>query len=175
MITLHMGSAHDRFGGGWQEARDVLSRQRLHRFNAEGARKFLTSGSAGTNSETGADPKCKDKPRRIRGMASFDDRKRGFEEKFKHEQELGFKISARRNKLLGLWAAQELKLPAAEHEAYAKSVVMADLEKPGDDDVVAKLLADFKAKGVDMTDHRIRHQLTELREAARKQVMAELK
>jgi hypothetical protein len=108
-------------------------------------------------------------------MTSFDDRERGFEGKFKHDQELGFKISARRNKLLGLWAAREMKLPAAEHDAYAKSVVMADLEKPGDDDVVDKLLADFKAKGVEMTDHRIRHQLTEFREIARQQVMSETK
>jgi hypothetical protein len=108
-------------------------------------------------------------------MTSFDDRARGFEEKFKHDQELGFKISARRNKLLGLWAAREMKLPAAEHDAYAKSVVMADLEKPGDDDVVDKLLADFKAKGIEMTDHRIRHQLTEFREIARQQVMSETK
>ncbi|MGH6880177.1 DUF1476 domain-containing protein [Hypericibacter sp.] len=108
-------------------------------------------------------------------MTSFDDRERGFEGKFKHDQELGFKISARRNKLLGLWAAKEMKLPAAEHDAYAKSVVMADLEKPGDDDVVDKLLADFKAKGVEMTDHRIRHQLSEFREIARQQVMSEVK
>lgn len=108
-------------------------------------------------------------------MTSFDDRERGFEGKFKHDQELGFKISARRNKLLGLWAAKELKLPATEHDAYAKSVVMADLEKPGDDDVVGKLLADFKAKGVEMTDHRIRHQLSEFREIARQQVMSEVK
>ena len=108
-------------------------------------------------------------------MTSFDDRERGFEGKFKHDQELGFKISARRNKLLGLWAAREMKLPAPDHDAYAKSVVMADLEKPGDDDVVDKLLADFKAKGIEMTDHRIRHQLTEFREIARQQVMSETK
>jgi hypothetical protein len=108
-------------------------------------------------------------------MTSFDDRERGFEGKFKHDQELGFKISARRNKLLGLWAAKELKLPATEHDAYAKSVVMADLEKPGDDDVVEKVLADFKAKGIEMTDHKIRHQLTEFREIARQQVMSEKK
>jgi hypothetical protein len=108
-------------------------------------------------------------------MSSFDDRERGFEGKFKHEQELGFKIAARRNKLLGLWAAKELKLPATEHEPYAKSVVMADLEKPGDDDVVGKVLADFKAKGIDMTDQRIRQQLSECREVARKQVMSEVK
>lgn len=108
-------------------------------------------------------------------MTSFDDRERGFEGKFKHDQELGFKISARRNKLLGLWAAKELKLPAVEHDAYAKSVVIADLEKPGDDDVVEKVLADFKAKGIEMTDHKIRHQLTEFREIARQQVMSEKK
>jgi hypothetical protein len=108
-------------------------------------------------------------------MASFEDRERGFENKFKHDQELGFKVAARRNKLVGLWAAQELKLPAAEHEAYAKSVVMADLEKPGDDDVVEKLLADFKAKGVSISEHRIRQQLSDLREVARKQVMSESK
>ena len=108
-------------------------------------------------------------------MTSFDDRERGFEGKFKHDQELGFKISARRNKLLGLWAAREMKLPAAEHDAYAKSVVMADLEKPGDDDVVDKVLADFKAKGIEMTDHRIRHQLSEFREVARQQVTSEVK
>jgi hypothetical protein len=108
-------------------------------------------------------------------MASFEDRERGFEGKFKHDQELGFKISARRNKLVGLWAARELKLPAAEHEAYAKSVVMADLEKPGDDDVIQKLLGDFKAKGVAISEHQIRNQLAELREIARKQVMSEVK
>jgi hypothetical protein len=108
-------------------------------------------------------------------MASFEDRERGFEGKFKHDQELGFKISARRNKLLGLWAAKELGLPASEHDAYAKSVVMADLEKPGDDDVVGKLLADFKAKGIGISEHQIRHQLSELREIARKQVMSEAK
>ena len=108
-------------------------------------------------------------------MTSFDDRERGFEGKFRHDQELGFKISARRNKLLGLWAAREMEFPATEHDAYAKSVVMADLEKPGDDDVVDKLLADFKAKGIEMTGHRIRHQLSEFREVARQQVMAEKK
>lgn len=108
-------------------------------------------------------------------MASFDDRKKGFEEKYKHDKELAFKVNARRNKLLGLWAAQELGVPAAEAEAYAKSVVMADFEKPGDDDVVEKILADAKAKGVEMTEHRVRKHMHDLLEAARQQIMSETK
>jgi hypothetical protein len=108
-------------------------------------------------------------------MASFDDRKKGFEEKYKHDKELAFKVNARRNKLLGLWAAQELGVPAAEAEAYAKSVVMADFEKPGDDDVVEKILADAKAKGVDISEHRVRKHMNDLLEAARQQIMSESK
>jgi len=108
-------------------------------------------------------------------MASFDDRKKGFEDKFKHDTELAFRVNARRNKLLGLWAAKELGIPAAETEAYAKSVVMADFEKPGDDDVVEKIAADAKAKGVDISEHRIRKQMGDLLEAARQQVMTEIK
>lgn len=108
-------------------------------------------------------------------MASFDDREKGYEGKFKHDKELEFKINVRRNKLVGLWAAQEMKLPAGEHEAYAKSVVQADFERAGDDDVVQKLVADFKAKGLDISEHRIRRQMSELLEVARKQVMSETK
>jgi hypothetical protein len=108
-------------------------------------------------------------------MATFDDREKGFEQKYKHDKELDFKVNARRNKLLGLWAAQELGIPAGEQDAYAKSVVMADFEKPGDDDVVQKVLGDFKRKGVEMTEHRLRKHMTELREAARQQVMSEIK
>lgn len=108
-------------------------------------------------------------------MATFDDREKGFERKFKHDTELQFKINARRNKLLGLWAAQAMGLPTTEHDAYAKAVVMADFEKPGDDDVMEKILADCKQKGVDMTEHRVRKQMTDLLEAARSQVMTEKK
>jgi hypothetical protein len=108
-------------------------------------------------------------------MATFDDREKGFEQKFKHDRELEFKVTARRNRLLGLWAAKELGIPDAEAEAYAKSVVMADFEKPGDDDVVEKIVADFKKKGLEMSEHRVRKHMTELREAARKQVMSEVK
>jgi hypothetical protein len=108
-------------------------------------------------------------------MASFEDREKGFEQKYKHDKELEFKINARRNKMLGLWAAAEMKLPPAEHEGYAKSVVMADFEKPGDQDVIDKLVADFKAKGIDLSESRLRRQMSELKEAARRQIMSETK
>jgi len=108
-------------------------------------------------------------------MATFDDREKGFEHKFKHDRELEFKVNARRNRLLGLWAAKELGIPDAEAEAYAKTVVMSDFQKPGDDDVLQKVVADFKTKGIDMTEHRVRKHMTELLEVARKQVMSEVK
>ena len=108
-------------------------------------------------------------------MASFDDREKGFEQKYKHDKELEFKINARRNKLLGLWAAEQLGLSGGEAEAYAKSVVMADFSKPGDDDVIEKVMADCRAKGVDMTEHRLRKRLAELRDVAREQVMSAVK
>jgi hypothetical protein len=108
-------------------------------------------------------------------MATFDDREKGFEQKYKHDNELEFKVSARRNRLLGLWAAKELGLPDAEAEAYAKTVVMADFQKPGDDDVVDKIVGDFKNKGIEMSEHRVRKHMSELLDAARKQVMTELK
>jgi hypothetical protein len=108
-------------------------------------------------------------------MATFDDREKGFEHKYKHDKELDFKINARRNRLLGLWAAKELGIPDAEIDAYAKTVVMADFEKPGDEDVVEKVVADFKQKGIEMSEHRVRKHMTELLDIARKQVMTELK
>lgn len=108
-------------------------------------------------------------------MANFDDREKGFEHKYKHDKELEFKINARRNKLLGLWAAEQLGLAGGDAETYAKSVVMADFEKPGDDDVVEKVVADFTAKGVDMSEHRVRKHMGELMVVARNQVMSEIK
>ena len=103
-------------------------------------------------------------------MSTFNDREKGFENKFKHDQEANFKATARRNKLLGLWAARELGLTGDAAEAYAKSVVVADMEKPGDDDVVQKVLADMKAKGLTMTEHRLRAEMTTLMTEARKQL-----
>jgi hypothetical protein len=108
-------------------------------------------------------------------MATFDERQKGFEQKYKHDKELEFKVNARRNKLLGVWAAQELGLPDSEVEAYAKAVVMADFARPGDQDVVDKVLADFKARGIEMSEHRLRKRMEELLALAREQVMSEVK
>jgi len=107
-------------------------------------------------------------------MSSFDERESSFENKFKHDKELEFKATARRNKLLGLWAANLLGIHGAEAETYAKSVVKADMEKPGDQDVVDKLLGDFKQRGVDMSEHRLRKQMTELMTAAVGQIKSEV-
>ena len=108
-------------------------------------------------------------------MATFDDREKSFEHKYKHDKELEFKINARRNKLLGLWAAELLGLTGADAETYAKTVVMADFEKPGEEDVVEKVVADFTAKGVDMSAHRVRKHMADLVAEARSQVMSQLK
>jgi hypothetical protein len=106
-------------------------------------------------------------------MTGFVERQSSFENKFKHDKELEFKATARRNKLLGLWAANLLGIHGAEAETYAKSVVKADFEKPGDQYVVDKLMADFKERGVDMSDHRLRKHMTELMHAAVEQIRAE--
>ncbi len=104
-------------------------------------------------------------------MPTFDDRKKGFETKFKHDQETAFKTTARRNKLLGLWAAKQMGLSGQAADDYAKSVVMADMEKPGDDDVMQKVLKDLTGKGVDVTAHRIRTEMDSLMAEARKQIL----
>ncbi len=106
-------------------------------------------------------------------MTSFDDRKRGEEAKFAMDQASEFKVMARRNKLLGLWAADLLGLTGTDAEAYAKTVVMSDLEEPGDDDVFRKVRGDFDAKGVDRTDARIREHMAELLPIAREQIASE--
>ncbi|HEY4858758.1 MAG TPA: DUF1476 domain-containing protein [Xanthobacteraceae bacterium] len=95
-------------------------------------------------------------------MTTFDKREEGFEKQFAHDEELKFKASARRNKLLGLWAAEKLGLSGAQADAYAKEVVMADFEEPGDDDVFRKIRQDFDAKAVNQSDHQIRHTMDEL-------------
>ena len=89
-------------------------------------------------------------------MTTFDDRERGFENKFAHDQEMTFRITARRNRLVGEWAANLMKLTAAETDSYAKSVVQADFEEAGDDDIVRKLLGDLTSAGVDIDEARIR-------------------
>ncbi len=99
-------------------------------------------------------------------MSSFDKREEGFEKKFAHDEELLFKASARRNKLLGLWAAEKMGKSGDEAEAYAKSVVVADLEEAGDEDVFRKIRADLDGAGVQQSDHQIRRTMEELLEKA---------
>ena len=106
-------------------------------------------------------------------MTTFDDRKKAAEAKFKHDQEFQFKVIARRNKLLGLWAAEQMGISGDDAEAYAKQVVLADFEEPGDDDVVRKVLGDLTEKGIDSDNHKIRHEMERLLEQAKGQVTTE--
>ena len=95
-------------------------------------------------------------------MTTFEEREKGFERKFAHDEELKFRATARRNKLLGLWAAEQMGLGGEDAQAYAKEVVKADLVEPGEEDVVRKLRADFDAKGIAQSDHQIRGMMGEL-------------
>jgi hypothetical protein len=95
-------------------------------------------------------------------MTTFDKREEGFEKQFAVDEELKFKATARRNKMLGLWAAGRLGLSGAEADAYAKEVVVADFEEAGDHDVFGKIRRDFDAKGVHESDHQIRRTMDEL-------------
>ena len=106
-------------------------------------------------------------------MTTFKDREKGFESKFSHDQELDFKVTSRRNKLLGLWAAEQLGLEESAAENYAKAVVEADFEEPGDADVVRKVLGDFSQKGKAMSEHRLRLEMDRLTGEVRLQVQAE--
>src|SRR4051794_40591725 len=109
---------------------------------------------------------------RGRDMTTFDKREEGFERQFAHDEELKFKAMARRNKLLGLWAAEKLGLTGAEADAYAKEVVVADFEEAGDDDVFRKVRKDFDAKAVAQSDHQIRRTMDELLAVAVTQIKA---
>jgi hypothetical protein len=104
-------------------------------------------------------------------MTTFDDRERAFETKFARDEEVAFRITARRNRLLGQWAAGLMKLTPAETDAYAKAVVQADFEEAGDEDVVRKLLGDLTAAGVDVDDAAVRQALEEQTVEARRQLM----
>jgi hypothetical protein len=95
-------------------------------------------------------------------MTTFDKREEGFEKQFARNEELRFKATARRNKLLGLWAAEKLGLTGTPAEAYAKEVIMADFEESGDHDVFRKIRRDFDAKGITQSDHQIRRTMDEL-------------
>ncbi len=108
-------------------------------------------------------------------MTTFDEREKGFEAKYKHDQELRFRVGARRNKLLGLWAAEFLGLDDEAAAAYSREVVQSDFAEPGDDDVLRKVTGDLQAKGVEKSEHQVRKQMDELMEVARRQIMEEVK
>ncbi len=105
-------------------------------------------------------------------MTTFDKREAGFENKFAHDEEMRFKATVRRNKLLGAWAAEKLGISGAAAESYAKEVVASDFEEAGDDDVVRKLVADFKAKEVQQSEQQIRAAMSELMVTAIAQIEA---
>ena len=104
---------------------------------------------------------------------TFDDREKQFEAKFHHDQELQFKVMARRNRLLGEWAGALMGLNGGALKDYAKEVVQSDFDKPGDDDVMQKVKGDLTAKSVCPSDHLLRKQMDDLLAEAKKQVMAE--
>src|SRR5581483_8663854 len=108
-------------------------------------------------------------------MTNFEDREKGFERKFADDEELKFKATARRNKLLGLWAAGELGMSGDAAQGYAREVIKADLEQPGEEDVFRKIRKDFDAKGVQQSDHQIRRKTSELMGEAIAQIETEAK
>ena len=106
-------------------------------------------------------------------MSQFKDRQKGFENKFKRDQEFDFKVNARRNKLLGLWAANLLSLGGDAADAYAKEVITSDFDEPGDDDVLKIVLGDLEGKGVETSAHIVRKEMDRLMSVAREQISSE--
>lgn len=104
-------------------------------------------------------------------MTQFDDRERAFESKFAHDEEMKFRIAARRNRLLGEWAARRMGLSEAETESYAKDVVRSDFENAGDHDVVRKVLGDLTSAGVDTSDEEVQKALRNKEIEARRQII----
>jgi hypothetical protein len=104
-------------------------------------------------------------------MTTFDDRERAFENKYARDQEMQFRIVARRNRLLGQWAARLMGLSQAESDAYASDVIRADFEEAGDEDVIRKVLGDLTSAGVDCDEGRIREALAHKTVEARRQLM----
>ena len=103
----------------------------------------------------------------------FEERKTAAEAKFKHDEEFKFKVTARRNKLLGLWAAGLMNIDGADADAYAKQVVVSDFEEPGDDDVLRKVLGDLQAKGRSEDGTDVRRQMALLLDQAKEEMMQE--
>ncbi len=106
-------------------------------------------------------------------MTTFDEREKEFEARFKHDQEFRFKVTARRNHLLGLWAAERMGITGDAAEAYAKTVVAAEFDRGGDDHVIAKVAADLAGKGHAVTADQVRFELAHFAARARQQLMAE--
>lgn len=106
-------------------------------------------------------------------MTQFDDREKSYEAKASHDQEQEFKAMARRNKLLGLWAAGEMGLSGDAADEYAKEVVISDFDEPGDDDVLRKVLGDLQSKNIDTSEHLIRKKMDDLLDVARAQIRSE--
>jgi hypothetical protein len=104
------------------------------------------------------------------GMTTFDEREKAFEKKFAHDEELRFRATARRNRLFGLWAAEKLGLSGTEADEYAKSVVRADFQEPGDEDVLRKVRGDFDAKNIDQSDHQLQRTLNDMMTEAVRQI-----
>ncbi len=106
-------------------------------------------------------------------MTTFKEREKAHEAKFAHDQETAFKIGARRNKLLGLWAADLMDLSGQAADDYAKEVIKSDFEEVGEDDVYRKVMGDLQAKDIDISEHRLRRKMSELLDVAREQVTTE--
>ena len=104
-------------------------------------------------------------------MTTFDDRENAFENKFAHDEEMAFRVTARRNKLVGQWAARKMGLTAEETDSYAKGVVQADFEEAGDEDVIRKLMGDLIGAGVETTDEEVRQAVSDCAVEARRQLM----
>ena len=104
-------------------------------------------------------------------MTQFDDRERAFEAKFAHDEEMRFRIVARRNRLLGQWAARQMGLNEAEAESYAKDVIRADFEEAGDHDVVRKVLGDLTSAGVEVDEDQVQEALRNKEIEARRQII----
>ncbi|MEE8294082.1 MAG: DUF1476 domain-containing protein [Sphingomonadales bacterium] len=107
-------------------------------------------------------------------MTQFDDRKNAFESKYAHDEEMTFKATARRNKLLGLWAAELMGISGIDADAYAKAVVIADLEEAGEEDVYRKVKGDLDAKGLEVSEHRVRKAMDDYMDEAKRQVFEEI-
>ncbi len=104
-------------------------------------------------------------------MGSFDDRERAFETKFAHDEDMKFRITARRNRLLGEWAARQMGLTDAESESYAKDVIRADFEEAGDNDVIRKVLGDLPGAGIEIDEEAIAEALRNKEIEARRQII----